>query len=66
MSSFARIFFNNLGQTIATGIGSAHAATQMQMQQPPARGGQKKPAQGCTPCAAKAMVAQAKTFRGGR
>jgi hypothetical protein len=64
MSSFARVFFNNLGQTLAQGIGSAHAATQMQ--QPPARGGQKKPAQGCTPCAAKAMVAQAKNFRGGR
>lgn len=64
MSSFARIFFNNLGQTIATGIGSAHAATQMQ--QPQQRGGQKKPAQGCTPCAARAMVAQAKNFRGGR
>lgn len=65
MSSFARIFFNNLGQTIATGIGSAHAAAQMQA--PPQRGQQgKPPAQGCTPCAARAMVAQAKNFRGGR
>jgi hypothetical protein len=65
MSSVARIFFNNLGQTLAQGIGSAHAASQMH--QPPARGQHgKPPAQGCTPCAAKAMVAQAKNFRGGR
>lgn len=63
MSSFARIFFNNLGQTLAQGIGSAHAAAQMHA---PPQSGQKKPAQGCTPCAAKAMVAQAKNFRGGR
>lgn len=63
MSSVARIFFNNLGQTLAQGIGSAHAASQMH--RPPVRG-QKPPAQGCTPCAARAMVAQAKNFRGGR
>ena len=64
MSSFARTFFNNLGQTIGAGIGSAHAATQMQ--QPQQRGGQKRGAPPCTPCAARAMVAQAKTFRGPR
>jgi hypothetical protein len=64
MSSFARTFFNNLGQTIATGIGSAHSATQMQA--PPQRGMQKRGAPPCTPCAARAMVAQAKTFRGPR
>ena len=63
MSSFARVFFNNLGQTLAQGIGSAHAASQMQA---PARGGQAQAARkgpACTPCAAKAMVAQAKNFR---
>ena len=59
--SFTRVLFQNLGQTFAQGIGSAHAAQQMRK---PQRGTGKAPAgPACTPCAARAMVAQAKGFR---
>jgi hypothetical protein len=62
--SFTNVFFQNLGQTLAAGIGSAHAAQQMKVTRRGAPAAKAAPA--CTPCAARAMVAQAKLFRPGR
>jgi len=55
--SFNRTFFQSLGQTLSAGIGAAHAA---QGGAPPPA---KKKGPACTPCAARALVAQAKVAR---